>query len=61
MKRLPMAGLEVFLAIAREGSLRAAAKSLGLGASAVSHQLKKFAALCSIRHRQSDGCDTIRT
>ncbi len=42
MKRLPMAGLEVFLAIAREGSLRAAAKSLGLGASAVSHQLKKF-------------------
>ncbi len=32
--------IEVFLAIVREGSLRAAATSLGVGASAVSHRLK---------------------
>lgn len=34
------AGLEVFLEIARCGSLRAAARSLGIGPPAVSHQLK---------------------
>jgi DNA-binding transcriptional LysR family regulator len=40
MKRIPLGGIEIFLAIARAGSLRGAARSLGLGASAVSHQLK---------------------
>jgi len=40
MKNLPLSGIEVFLAIVRHGSLRAAARSLGLGAPAVSHQLK---------------------
>ncbi len=40
MIRPPIHGIEVFLAIVREGSLRAAAKSLGVGAPAVSHQLK---------------------
>lgn len=40
MRRLPVHGLELVLAIAREGSLRAAARSLGIGASGVSHQLK---------------------
>ncbi len=40
MARTPIAGIEVFLAIVREGSLRAAARSLGVGAPAVSHQLK---------------------
>lgn len=40
MNRAPISGLEVFLAIVREGSLRAAARSLGVGAPAVSHQLK---------------------
>lgn len=44
MTRLPVSGLEVFLAIVREGSLRAAAASLGLGPPAVSHQLKRFEA-----------------
>ena len=33
-------GIEVFLAIVREGSLRAAARALGIGAPAVSHRLK---------------------
>ncbi len=42
MKRPPINGVEVFLAIVREGSLRAAARSLGVGAPAVSHQLKAF-------------------
>jgi len=42
MQRLPIHGLDVFLKIAREGSLRAAARSLGLGASGVSHQLKRL-------------------
>lgn len=40
MPRVPLAGLEVFLAIVREGSLRGAARALGVGAPAVSHQLK---------------------
>ncbi len=40
MLRTPISGIEVFLAIVREGSLRAAAKALGVGAPAVSHQLK---------------------
>lgn len=40
MTRAPISGLEVFLAIVREGSLRAAARSLGVGAPAVSHQLR---------------------
>lgn len=38
--RLPLATLEVFTAIARYGSLRAAADALGIKASTVSHQLK---------------------
>jgi DNA-binding transcriptional LysR family regulator len=40
MTRAPVSGIEVFLAIVREGSLRAAARSLGVGAPAISHQLK---------------------
>ena len=40
MSRSPLNGIEVFLAIVREGSLRAAARALGVGAPAVSHQLK---------------------
>ena len=40
MMRPSMNGIEIFLTIVREGSLRAAARSLGLGASAVSHRLK---------------------
>ncbi len=40
MARTPISGIEVFLTIVREGSLRAAARSLGIGAPAVSHQLK---------------------
>jgi DNA-binding transcriptional LysR family regulator len=42
MKQLSISGLELFLAIAREGSLRGAAKSLELGAPAVSQRLKKL-------------------
>lgn len=42
MKRLPLSGLEVFLTIARAGSLRAAAVLLGVGAPAVSQHLKRF-------------------
>ncbi len=38
--RLPLATLEVFNAIARHGSLRAAALALGIKPSTVSHQLK---------------------
>ncbi len=40
MERAPVHGIEVFLTIVREGSLRAAAKALGVGAPAVSLQLK---------------------
>lgn len=40
MTRAPINGIEVFLAIVREGSLRAAARALGVGAPAVSHRLK---------------------
>ncbi len=40
MERPPVYGIEVFLTIVQEGSLRAAAKALGVGAPAVSHQLK---------------------
>jgi DNA-binding transcriptional LysR family regulator len=40
MMRLPLAMLEVFTAIARHGSLRAAAEALGIKPSTVSHQLK---------------------
>ncbi len=40
MTRIPISGIEVFLAIVQEGSLRAAARSLGVGAPAVSYQLK---------------------
>jgi len=40
MTRVPIGGIEVFLAIVRGGSLRAAARTLGIGAPAVSHQLK---------------------
>ena len=40
MQRPPIHALEVFLTIVREGSLRSAASSLGVGAPAVSLQLK---------------------
>lgn len=40
MERAPVHGIEVFLTIVREGSLRAAAAALGVGAPAVSSQLK---------------------
>ena len=40
MVRLPIGGFEVFLAIAEHGSLRGAAKALGLQPPAVSYQLK---------------------
>lgn len=40
--RLPLATLEVFTAIARQGSLRAAADELGIKPSTVSHQLKNL-------------------
>ena len=40
MERPPVYGIEVFLTIVQEGSLRAAARALGVGAPAVSHQLK---------------------
>ncbi|MGF1609969.1 MAG: LysR substrate-binding domain-containing protein [Kiloniellales bacterium] len=42
MSRLPVHGLEVFLAVAEQGSLRAAAAALGVQPPAVSHQLKVF-------------------
>jgi len=40
--RLPLSILEVFNAIAHEGSLRGAARKLGVKPSTVSHQLKKL-------------------
>lgn len=40
--RLPLSTLEVFNAIAREGSMRAAAQALGIKRSTVSHQLKSL-------------------
>ncbi len=40
--RLPLATLEVFTAIAKHGSLRAAADALGIKPSTVSHQLKSL-------------------
>ncbi|MCA3574709.1 MAG: LysR family transcriptional regulator [Aestuariivirga sp.] len=40
--RLPLATIEIFVAIARHGSLRAAADALGLKPSTVSHQLKSL-------------------
>lgn len=42
MERTPVYGIEVFLTIVREGSLRAAAKALGVGPPAVSLQLKSL-------------------
>ena len=42
MAQLPADGLEVFLAIAEHGSLRAAAAALGLRPPAVSYRLKAF-------------------
>ncbi len=40
MKRVPIHGVEVFLAIVQEGSMRAAAELLGVGAPAITLQLK---------------------
>ena len=40
MERPPVYGIEVFLTIVQEGSMRAAARALGVGAPAVSLQLK---------------------
>lgn len=40
MERVPTHGIEVFLTIVREGSMRAAADALGIGAPAVTLQLK---------------------
>ncbi|WP_166417964.1 LysR family transcriptional regulator [Cochlodiniinecator piscidefendens] len=42
MERAPVYGIEVFLTIIREGSLKAAADTLGVGAPAVSLQLKSL-------------------
>lgn len=42
MERLPTHGIEVFLTIVREGSMRAAADALGVGAPAVTLQLKSL-------------------
>ena len=40
MERIPTYGIEVFLAIVREGSMRAAADALGVGAPAITLQMK---------------------
>jgi DNA-binding transcriptional LysR family regulator len=42
MERIPTHAIEVFLTIVREGSMRAAADALGVGASAVTLQLKSL-------------------
>lgn len=42
MDRADLAALQTFLAIAKHGSLRAAARALGVNPPAVSHQLKAF-------------------
>ncbi len=42
MTRLPVGGLEVFLAVAEHGSLRSAAAALGVRPPAISYQLKVF-------------------
>lgn len=42
MERIPVHAIEVFLTIVREGSMRAAAEVLGVGAPAVSLQLKSL-------------------
>jgi DNA-binding transcriptional LysR family regulator len=42
MRKLPASGLEIFLAIAAGGSLRAAATALGVRPPAISQQLKAF-------------------
>ncbi len=42
MNRLDLAALQTFVTIADEGSLRAAARALGVNPPAVSHQLKRF-------------------
>ncbi len=42
MERIPTPGIEVFLTVVREGSMRAAADALGVGAPAVSLQLKSL-------------------
>ena len=44
MAREAIGGIEVFLTIVREGSLRGAARALGVGAPTVSHQLKALEA-----------------
>ena len=44
MYRIPIHGIETFLAIVREGSMRAAADTLGVGAPAVTSQLKALEA-----------------
>lgn len=49
MERVPSHGIEVFLAIVREGSMRAAAESLGVGAPAVTLQLKALEDLLGIQ------------
>jgi DNA-binding transcriptional LysR family regulator len=48
MERVPAHGLEVFLAIVREGSMRAAANALGVGAPTVTLQLKALEELLGI-------------
>lgn len=42
MDRVPTHGIEVFLAVVREGSMRAAADALGVGAPSVSLQIKSL-------------------
>ncbi len=49
MKREPSTGLDVFLAVAEHGSLRAAAGALGVQPSAISQRLKAFEAGLGVR------------